>query len=176
MIYALVGKSCSGKSTIFKRLMDLGFESITSYTTRPKRPNEVDGKEYKFISTEEFHKRIDSIVAPRCYNDWFYGIDMTSIDDSKDQVVIVDPQGYRDLVEALGDHHVTGIYYMVPFPFRLIRGIKRKDRFSELTRRFISDKADFKDVEREVDHVLYELEFHSAFDKTLEIIEGGSQK
>ncbi|PHE70538.1 guanylate kinase [Bacillus wiedmannii] len=176
MIYALVGKSCSGKSTVFKRLMELGFETTTSYTTRPKRPSEVDGKEYKFISVEEFHKKIDSIVAPRCYNDWFYGIDMTSIDDSKDQVVIVDPQGYRDLVEALGDHHVVGIYYMVPFPFRLVRGINRKDRLSELIRRFIADESDFQHIEREVDHIIYNLEFHSVLDATLEIIKGGSQK
>ena len=54
-IFCLMGKSNSGKDTIFKELMkdkDLNLMPIVSYTTRPIRSNETNGVEYYFINED----------------------------------------------------------------------------------------------------------------------------
>lgn len=53
----LVGKTCSGKSTVAKILEDKGYRRIVTYTTRPKRAGEIDGTDYHFITAEDFLKR-----------------------------------------------------------------------------------------------------------------------
>jgi len=54
------GPSGSGKSTICKRLMqDIRVVFSVSATTRAKRPGEVDGREYHFLTKEEFKRRVE---------------------------------------------------------------------------------------------------------------------
>ena len=51
-IYYIMGKSSTGKDTIFKNLLadkDLNLKTIVSYTTRPIRDGEQDGVEYYFV-------------------------------------------------------------------------------------------------------------------------------
>ena len=48
IIVALVGPSGCGKTTLGKYLKDMGFNWISSYTTRPMREGETDGVEHKF--------------------------------------------------------------------------------------------------------------------------------
>ena len=58
-IFCLMGKSSSGKDTIFKEInndKDLNLKPIISYTTRPKRINETNGVEYFFINKDELNK------------------------------------------------------------------------------------------------------------------------
>ena len=55
-IYCIIGKSSTGKDTIYKLLLareDLKLQTIVSYTTRPIRSKEVPGEEYNFVSIEE---------------------------------------------------------------------------------------------------------------------------
>ena len=55
------GPSGCGKSTICKRLLeDDRVVFSVSATTRPKRPNEVDGRDYRFLTKEEFRKKVDA--------------------------------------------------------------------------------------------------------------------
>ena len=54
----LVGESASGKSSIERELIALGFNKIVTYTTRPMRKEDVDGETYHFITEEhakDFH-------------------------------------------------------------------------------------------------------------------------
>ena len=54
-IFVIMGKSSSGKDTIFSRLVgqaDCGLKTVTMYTTRPMRDGEVDGREYFFTDEE----------------------------------------------------------------------------------------------------------------------------
>lgn len=53
--------SGTGKSSICQRLLQAcpEIKFSVSYTTRPPRPGEVDGKDYFFISREEFQKRLE---------------------------------------------------------------------------------------------------------------------
>ena len=54
-IYCIMGKSSSGKDTIYKKLVEdpkLSLKRIVPYTTRPMRAGESDGIEYYFCSEE----------------------------------------------------------------------------------------------------------------------------
>ena len=51
----LVGESASGKSSIERELVALGFNKIVTYTTRPMRKEDVDGETYHFITEEQFN-------------------------------------------------------------------------------------------------------------------------
>jgi guanylate kinase len=62
-ILILSGPAGAGKTTIVKRLLaesPVPLEMSVSATTRPPRPNEVDGKDYYFLSREEFLRRRDA--------------------------------------------------------------------------------------------------------------------
>jgi len=70
--------SGSGKTTIVRHLlgMDLGLDFSISATSRAPRGNEVDGKDYHFISPEQFEKHIannDFIEYEEVYKDNYYG-------------------------------------------------------------------------------------------------------
>ena len=55
-IFCIMGKSATGKDTIYKALLareDLGLRRIVSCTTRPIRAGEADGVEYHFCTEEE---------------------------------------------------------------------------------------------------------------------------
>lgn len=60
-LVVLSGPSGSGKSTICRRLALRGDVTLSvSATTRPPRPGEVDGREYRFLSDEAFQKHVDA--------------------------------------------------------------------------------------------------------------------
>ena len=59
LIFLLVAPSGTGKSTIIDRVISdvRNLERIVTYTTRERRPGEVEGLEYHFVSTEEFERQ-----------------------------------------------------------------------------------------------------------------------
>ncbi len=58
-VFVVTGPSGAGKGTLIKRLIDRvpGIEVAVSATTRPQRPGEVDGREYWFLTEDEFSER-----------------------------------------------------------------------------------------------------------------------
>ena len=70
-IFCLMGKSGTGKDTIYRELLSDGalpFERLVPCTTRPIRAGEQDGREYHFYSVEEFRalERAGKVVESRC--------------------------------------------------------------------------------------------------------------
>ena len=77
--------SGSGKTTIVKHLIkqDPRLSFSISATTRKKRPDEVDGIDYYFLSREEFDRRVanaEFVEYEEVYEDIFYGTLKTEID------------------------------------------------------------------------------------------------
>ena len=77
-IFCIVGKSSSGKDTIYKRLLEnlsLHLKRIVPYTTRPIRAGEQEGVEYHFTTTERLSRlqEENSIIECRAY-DTVYGV------------------------------------------------------------------------------------------------------
>ena len=57
-IFCLVGKSCSGKDTLYARILERCPElvPVILHTTRPMRPGEVDGQTYHFVSEAQLRQ------------------------------------------------------------------------------------------------------------------------
>ena len=80
-IFCIMGKSSSGKDTIFKILLqrkDVDVNRIVSYTTRPQRSHEKPGEEYNFVSIQEKDRLLaeGKVIEIRKYDTvhgpWFY--------------------------------------------------------------------------------------------------------
>lgn len=149
----LVGASASGKSTIENELVKEGMKKIISYTTRPPRNGEVDGKDYHYISESEFKEKLkDGFFAEHTiYRDWYYGA--AKEDCTDDKVIVTNPHGLRQL-KKLGNIKIFAFYVKTPGRTRLIRMLQRGDDVMECFRRYFSDMGVFQNVEEDVDMVL----------------------
>ena len=117
MIYIFCAPSGSGKSTMVNYLLTNHpnlFELSVSCTTRPPRGKEVHGKEYYFISVEEFQQRIkndDFIEYEQVYEGLYYGTlkeEIERIERAGKQVLFdVDVKGGINLKRILGDKAVS---------------------------------------------------------------------
>ena len=156
-IFCLMGKSSSGKDTIFKEInddKDLNLKPIVSYTTRPKRINETNGVEYFFINNDELNKfeKENKIIEKRVYHtvygDWFYGtINDGQIDLNKNNYLLITTlESYESLRNYFGHDKVYPFYIDIEDGIRLERE-KRQDKpnYNELCRRFLADNKDFSD-------------------------------
>ena len=158
-IYCIMGKSSSGKDTIFKLLLareDLQLNRIVSYTTRPIRSNEKPGEEYNYVSIEEKDKLLEDgkVIEIRKYDTvhgpWFYfTVDDGKIDlKKKDYLVIGTVESFTKIRDYYGDDVVLPIYIEVDDGLRLSRALERErqqasPKYEEMCRRFLADQQDF---------------------------------
>lgn len=158
-IFCLMGKSSSGKDTIFKEInddKDLDLKPIISYTTRPKRINETNGVEYFFINTDELNKfeKENKVIEKRVYHtvhgDWFYGtINDGQVDLNKNNYLLITTlEAYKSLRDYFGYEKVYPFYIDIEDGIRLERALERerkqdKPNYDELCRRFLADNKDF---------------------------------
>lgn len=114
--------SGAGKTTIVNYLLssDLGVEFSVSATTRKPRGKEINGKEYYFISPDDFKSRIrngDFAEWEQVYEDQFYGTLKSEIERiwSQNQNVVfdVDAKGGISLKNLYG-HQAISIFIMPP--------------------------------------------------------------
>lgn len=160
-IYCIMGKSATGKDTIYKRLLadeKLNLKKIVTYTTRPIRAGEKPGEEYFFIGEDDV-KKLDEegkIVELRAYNTvhgiWKY---MTVADENidlknNDYLIIGTPESYKGCVKFFGPDVMVPILITVPDGERLQRALNRETKqqnpkYEEMCRRFLSDAADFSE-------------------------------
>lgn len=157
-----MGKSASGKDTLFGRLRAaLGLPSLVLYTTRPMRSNEVNGREYHFIDTQtlEAMRQAGEIIEARSYQTvhgiWTYCTAKQSCDLTESSLLGVGTlESYAAIRAALGEQAVIPIYIEVDDRTRLLRAIERESReakpdYAELCRRFLADAADFSEAHLE---------------------------
>ena len=117
MIYIFCAPSGSGKSTMVQHLLSTfpgQFELSVSCTTRPPRGQEVHGREYYFISVEEFQQRIandEFIEYEQVYEGLYYGTlkeEISRIEAAGKQVLFdVDVKGGVNLKRILGEKAVS---------------------------------------------------------------------
>lgn len=159
-IYYLMGKSSSGKDTMFKKLIEdnaLGLKTIVGYTTRPMREGETEGVEYHFID-EQALTRLQAegrIIELRAYNT-VYGVwKYLTVDDGQinlagdDKYLLIGTlESYERVRSYFGKDKLVPLYITVDDGVRLQRALDRekgqdKPRYAELCRRFLADEADF---------------------------------
>lgn len=160
-IFCVIGKSSSGKDTIFKQILEnntMGLKTIVPYTTRPIREGETNGIEYFFVNEKELEnlEKEGRIIELREYNTihgiWKY---FTAHDEQIDladhnYIMIGTLVSYMKLKEYFGEDKVKPIYIELEDGIRLSRALERErlqtnPKYSEMCRRFLADEQDFSD-------------------------------
>ena len=159
-IYYMMGKSSSGKDSLYKELRKAMPElrTVTLYTTRPAREGEQDGVEYHFVTDEalDAFEEEGRIIEERAYHTvqgiWRYAtVDDGQIDLEKaDYLVIGTLESYRRMRSFYGKEKLVPIYIEVEDGERLLRALRREQDqehpgYAEMCRRFLADTADFSE-------------------------------
>ncbi len=157
-IFYIIGKSASGKDTMYSRIVtELGLIPIVLYTTRPVRNNERDGVEYHFVDDGRFREMAESgnVIESRtyhtCHGDWTYFTAADSIAlDKGDCAGIGTLESFLRLREYCGRDRVVPIHVEVSDDVRFLRAVEReknqsRPKFAELCRRFLADSEDFSE-------------------------------
>ena len=154
-----MGKSASGKDTIYKRVKEQmpNLKNIVIYTTRPIREGERDGVEYFFVDEAQLQElqKAGKVIELRAYNTvhgiWkYFTVDDGQFDSAEDVIAIGTLESYVQLKEYFGNDKLVPIYIEVEDGLRLERALSRErkqkvPKYEELCRRFLADAADFSE-------------------------------
>ena len=159
-LYVIMGKSSTGKDTVYKRIVEkTDVTTITMYTTRPMRAGEAQGREYFFIDEETIAdlEKEDKIIELRAYNTvhgiWKYlTVDDGQINPESEEkyLIIATLEAYEKYLAYYGKEVVVPIYIEVDDRTRIHRALQREDaeqnpKYKEMCRRFIADEEDFSE-------------------------------
>ncbi len=158
-IVCLMGRSSSGKDTIFKKLLEqreVPLQKIVPYTTRPIRDGEQNGVEYHFTDEAGYQEllRAGSIIESRayntCYGVWrYFTVADENIDLSTQSYVLIGTlEAYAHICKFYGKEQVLPVMIELDDGVRLQRALDREKaqdnpKFEEMCRRFLADAEDF---------------------------------
>lgn len=145
--------SGAGKSTLIKRLLASvrGLKFSVSYTTRPPRADEKNGRDYFFVSRERFRR----MIAAAEFVEWadvfgnFYGTSRRQLraaqEAGRDVLLDIDVQGHRQVRKRLPE--AVSVFVLPPSLQELGRRLRRRhsDAPEVITRRL-------KEARREIRH------------------------
>ncbi|MBP7139320.1 MAG: guanylate kinase [Caldisericia bacterium] len=180
MLIVISGPSGSGKGTIIKEVMkkipDLLYS--VSYTTRPKREGEIEGKDYFFISKDEFEKLIDEdffIEWAKVY-DYYYGTGkefvLNNLNDNKDVILEIEIQGAKKIREIYDKKNVIFIFIAPPDFKELEKRImnrKRGETEEEIKKRMNFAKKEIEES-KNYDYIIINDNINKAVKKIVNII------
>jgi guanylate kinase len=138
LMFVLSSPSGAGKSTLARKLLEAD-ENVSlsiSATTRPPRPSEVDGREYKFLSKEQFEDMADrgEFLEHAMVFGNHYGTPRAPVEamliQGRDVLFDVDWQGARAL-RAAEPQDVVGIFILPPSMAELERRLRARAEDSE---------------------------------------------
>lgn len=160
-IVCLMGRSSSGKDTIYKKLLEQNkvvLQPIVPYTTRPIRAGEKEGVEYHFTDEAGFQELLGTgcIIESRVYNTclgmWRYftiADDAISLSDHS-YMMIGTLEAYAQMCRFYGTDHVLPVMIELDDGVRLQRALDREKtqdcpKYEEMCRRFLADAEDFSE-------------------------------
>ena len=182
-IFYLMGKSASGKDTIYKKVKEQlpELRTIVIYTTRPIREGEQNGVEYFFVDDsrlQELHEA-GKVIELREYNTvhgiWKYFTVNDGQFDREDHLIAIGTlESYVQLKKYFGDEKLMPVYIEVEDGLRLERALSRErqqkePKYEELCRRFLADAADFS-VDKLTEAGITQKYFNIDMDKCIETI------
>lgn len=110
LVFVVSAPAGTGKTTLVRMLLDEFHHHVVesvSYTTRPPRPNEVPGRDYNFISTEEFQKKIKAgefLEYAEVFGN-YYGTSRKIVEAQQEKgkhvILVIDTQGALQLKNKL---------------------------------------------------------------------------
>ena len=170
-LVALFGKSGAGKDTI-QNWMVSNFQDthkLISYTTRPPRSNEVDNKDYHFISVNEFNymKERNLFLETTEFRGWYYGTSIEALNENKINIGVFNPSGVKNIIENFNYKIITlPLLIATDNKTRLLRSLNREEfpDCTEICRRFLADEKDFENLNFSY-HIYYNDNLPSSIDK-----------
>jgi len=168
--------SGTGKSSICQRFMQAcpEIKFSVSYTSRPPRPNEVNGKDYYFISREEFQARIDQGEFVEWVENYgnLYGSSRKTMDgflqNGQDLLLDIEPRGARKVKQTFKG----GVYVFVLPPSRLELLNRLEGRGCEtdevIQSRFEQAESELKKVSW-YDYVIFNKDLETAVNQLISI-------
>lgn len=158
-IFCLMGKSSSGKDTVYKKLLEnprLSLHTIIPCTTRPIRDGETHGVEYYFYTKEALREleQQGKIIELRSY-DTIHGIwKYFTADDNQihleqhNYLIIGTLASYEKMRAYFGFENLVPLYLYLDDGLRLQRALEREQlqkepKYAEMCRRFLADELDF---------------------------------
>src|SRR5574339_967794 len=175
LLIVISGPSGAGKDTVMQRMKERGlpFHFVVTATTRPQRANEVHGKDYWFVSKEEFARMIDEdelIEHAIVYGD-YKGIPKQQVREAlssgMDVVMRIDVQGAESVRRMARD--ALMIFITTESEEDLVRRLetRKTETADSLALRIAMARKELKRVEA-FDYVIINKEFH--LDQTIDII------
>lgn len=160
-LFYIIGKSSTGKDTIYKELCqkkELNLRPLVMYTTRPIRDMEEEGREYYFVDDvtlkqlEQTGKVIEKRAYHTIYGIWtYFTVDDEHLDlENQDYLAIGTLESYEKIRDYYGDQKVVPLYIEVEDGLRLERALERErkqqpPKYEEMCRRFLADQADYSE-------------------------------
>ena len=175
LLIVISGPSGVGKDTVLERMKEreLPFHFVVTATTRPKRENEVHGKDYFFVSKDEFARMIEAdqlLEYAIVYND-YKGIPKQQVREAlasgKDVVMRIDVQGAATIRKLAPEALL--IFLTTTGEEEMVNRLKaRKSENSEgLALRIATARQELKRIE-EFDYVVVNSDFH--LDETVDTL------
>lgn len=163
-IFCIIGKTGSGKDTLFKRLLsdrELRVRPVVTCTTRPMRRGEKDGADYYFVTEAKLdeYRKTGRLIESREYDTirgkWYYATVDAGIKLCESSYMAIETlESYTSLRKYYGSESVVPIYLEIEDGLRLTRLVDREMRqkrpdYDELCRRFLADNDDFSETRLE---------------------------
>ncbi|MGA2553604.1 MAG: guanylate kinase [Smithella sp.] len=168
--------SGAGKSSLCQRLMQAypEIKFSVSYTSRPPRPNEVNGKDYHFISRKEFMDRIDQGEFVEWVENYghLYGssrnVMKEFIQDGRDLLLDIEPHGAKKIKQEFKG----GIYVFVLPPSRseLLKRLEKRGHETDevIQQRFRQAENELKEISW-YDYVIFNEDLETAVNQLISI-------
>ena len=170
-LYVVAAPSGAGKTTLVRLLIEqeAGVHLSVSFTTRPPRPGELDGRDYHFVDAAEFR----AMIARQEFLEWaevhgnFYGTSRKWITErlatGQDVLLEIDWQGARQVRSAFPG--TIGIFILPPSMEELTRRLTGRgtDSADVIAHRLAAAQAEMRHV-GEFDYVIINASLEQALD------------
>ena len=138
LLLVLSSPSGAGKSTLSKLLLkkDNDINMSVSMTTRPARPGEIDGKDYNFVSQEEFNELVDKdgFLEHATVFEHSYGTPAVPVEAAlkagNDVLFDIDWQGTQQLNDKV-EHDLVRVFILPPSKLELEKRLKTRAQDSD---------------------------------------------
>lgn len=148
-VFLIIGRSCSGKTTIAKGICKkLNLQQVKSYTTRPMRVNETpEESDHIFIQKNEVDQYSNDMAAWTSINGFEYFTTKKILNDC--DVYVIDPKGLDDLKRRCTDlYEFVTIYIRVPKSVGKRRAEQRGESLDSYLKRYDMENEQFSEYER----------------------------
>lgn len=181
-LFVIAAPSGAGKTSLVRALMerDPGLRFSISYTTRPPRPSEVEGRDYFFVGQKEFDRmaKAGEFLEHAKVFDHSYATPRRQAEEAlaagQDLILEIDWQGAQQVRAALPE--CVSIFILPPSRAALEERLRdRRTDSDEVIARRLRDAVEDMSHWKEFDYVIVNDRFETALQELRAIIAGGGE-